>query len=325
MKALLILCASFAAGALVLAQQADIGPPPGRLIDVGGRRLHLNCTGTGSPTVIIEAGASSFALDFSLVQPEIARTHRVCLYDRAGSGWSDARGEVETPARIVVDLHNALAAAGEQPPFVMVGASAGGLYVRLYQLEYPNDVAGLVLLDPSTEDRLFTMFEQRPVTIGSLTAEQLRFTLPGSGSVPIPARPPQTGDPFDRLTPELYQLRITLDQRLIASFPPSVSADIVRESSEGQRAALARLLDSRDRPDNRMRNLPVVVLTRGQQMSNGLAENHAALARLSNNSRHMVVAGAGHEIHLFAPSIVVQAIQDVCVSARQRTKLPARP
>lgn len=299
-------------------------PPPGRLVDVGGRKLHLNCIGTGSPTVILEAGASSFALDWSLVQPEIARTQRVCSYDRATSGWSEPRLDVETPERIVADLYGALVTAGERPPFVMVGASAGGLYVRLYQLAHPDDVVGVVLVDPATEDRLFTMFQQRPVPIGSLTAEQLLTTIPSTGSVPIPARPPQTGEPFNRLPPDLYQLRIKLDQRLIASFPPSVSLDIVRESAEGQRAALARLLESRGRQDSPMPSVPVVVLTRGQDMTPGIAENHAALARLSRNSRHTVVASAGHEIHLFAPCVVIQAIQDVCVSSKQRSQLPNR-
>ena len=98
---------------LVAAQQIDIGPAPGRLIDVGGRKLHILCTGTSEtagrsertgPTVILEAGASSFAIDWSLVQPEIARGHRVCSYDRAGSGWSDPRTDVETSARIVADV-----------------------------------------------------------------------------------------------------------------------------------------------------------------------------------------------------------------------------
>ena len=113
--------------------------------------------------------------------------------------------------------------------------------------------------------------------------------------------------------------------RLIASFPPSVSASVVRESAEGQRAALARLLASRDRPDNPMRSVPVVVLSRGQDPTPGLADDHAALARVSANSRHAVIATAGHEIHLYSPAVVIQAIQDVSTAAKERTALPARP
>jgi pimeloyl-ACP methyl ester carboxylesterase len=327
MKLAAIACATLLAGTILGAQQIDIGSPPGRLIDIGGRKLHVNCTGpperTG-PTVILEAGASSFAIDWSLVQPEIARTYRVCSYDRANSGWSDSRPDVETPARIVADLHAVLDTAGEKPPYLMVGASAGGLYVRLYQLEYPNDVIGLVFVDPSTEDRLFAMYQQRAVLIGSLTSEQLLSTMPTS-SVNIPSRQPQTGAPFDRLPMDLYQLRIKIDQRLIASMPASVSADIVREASEGQRAGLARLLESRGRTDNPMRSVPVIVLTRGQNMGEGLAETHAGLARLSTNSRHEVVSTAGHEIHLFTPSAVIQAIRDVAVAATERRPLTVRP
>lgn len=242
-------------------------------------------------------------------------------------GWSDTRSETDTPTRVVSDLGAILAAIGEKPPYVMVGASFGALYVRLYQLEHPDDVVGLVLVDPATEDRLFTLFEGKMVTIGSLTAEQLRTTLPASGSVPnlTGTRPPQTRAPFDRLPTGLYEMRIKLDQRLIASQGASVAADIVREGAEANRAMFARLLESRTGNATPMRNTPTVVLTRGMEMTPGIAENHARLAALSTNSRHTVVPDAGHEIHLFAPSIVVQAIQDVCLAARQRTQLPKRP
>ena len=294
------------AGAPVLAQPVDIGPAPGRLVDVGGRTLHFICSGSGSPTVILEAGASSFAIDWSLVQPEIARRTRVCAYDRAGSGWSQPRAEVDTPARIVRDLHAALAAAGEKPPYVLVGASMGGVYVRLYQLEYPSEVAGLVFVDPSTEDGLFTMYQGKGVEIASLTAEQLLATMP-SGPVQVPRREAQTGAPFDRLPRQLYQTRVKLEQRLIDSIPPTVPADVVRDVNEGNRAALARLRQRRTTPDAPIATVPLVVLTRGD----GPAQNHRALAQLSAGGRHTVVAGAAHEIHLSTPATVIQAINDV--------------
>jgi pimeloyl-ACP methyl ester carboxylesterase len=294
-------------------------------VDIGGRRLHIHCTGSGSPTVVIEAGASAFAIDWTLVQPDVARARRVCSYDRAGSGWSDARPDVETPARVVADLHALLGAAGERGPYVLVGHSAGGLYVRLYQLEYPGDVLGLVLVDPATEDRLFTFFQGRAVAISSLTAEQLATVQPASGDVPVPSRSPQTGAPFDRLPSDLYQRRVELDRRLIASLPPTVPAAVVRESGEGQRAALARLLESRTRGDSPMRSVPVVVLTRGLEQTPGIAENHAALAAVSGNSRHSVVPATLHEIHLSAPLAVVQAIEDVCGAAQTKARLPVRP
>src|SRR4029450_13164978 len=125
MKTRLMLCAAFLVGARLMAQQIEIGQAPGRLIDVRGRKVHFMCSGSGSPTIILEAGASAFALDWSLVQPEIARTNRVCSYDRAGSGWSDPRVDVGTPARVVSDLPAALPAAGDKPPLATRGEAFG--------------------------------------------------------------------------------------------------------------------------------------------------------------------------------------------------------
>src|SRR4029079_4252057 len=105
-----------------VAQEIDAGPPLGRLVDVGGRRLHLHCSGSTAPTVVIEAGASAFSIDFALIQPEVAKAARVCSSDRAGSGWSDARPDVETPIRVVRDLRAPPHAAGEEGPFRMGGA-----------------------------------------------------------------------------------------------------------------------------------------------------------------------------------------------------------
>jgi pimeloyl-ACP methyl ester carboxylesterase len=312
---------SFVAVASASGQTIDIGPAPGRMIDVSGRQMHFLCSGSGSPTVILEAGASSFAIDWSLVQPAIAKTTRVCSYDRAGFGWSGSRPEVDTPARVVLDLHAALRATGEKPPFVLVGASFGAMYVRLYQLDHPDEVAGLVFVDPATEDRLFTMFRGQAVTIAEMSVEDLRSTLPTSGTFPVRQRSPQSGTPFDKLPADLYQLRLKLDQRLIASAGSSVSAEVVRETQLGSHAAFARLLQSRAKLDAPIRNRPVVVLTRSLDMSNGLAENHAGLAALSTNSRHTVVPNAGHEIHLFAPAAVIKAIEDVVTASRTSSRL----
>jgi pimeloyl-ACP methyl ester carboxylesterase len=296
--------------AAVLSAQSEIGPPPGKLIDIGGRKLHINCTGSGSPVVVLEAGASAFAIDWSLVQPEIARTNRVCSYDRAGMGWSDPSKDVATAARIVRDLHALLSAAGEKPPYVLVGASVGGIYTRLFQIEHPEEVAGLVQVDPSSEDRLFTMYQGRGVTIASLTAEQYRSVFP-QGSVTVPKRKPQTGAPFDRLPKELYETRVKLDERLIESMPERITHETLIESGEGERSALARLHEFSASKAKPLGDLPVVVLTRGVETSAEQQEVHAAIARQSTRSRHGVVEGAGHEIHLFQPAAVIQAIREV--------------
>jgi pimeloyl-ACP methyl ester carboxylesterase len=315
----LVVCAGLAAS--TTAQ--DAGSPLGRLVDIGGRRLHLHCTGSGAPTVVIEAGASSFAIDFSLVQPDVATTTRVCSYDRANSGWSDARPDVDTPIRIVRDLRTLLDTVGEKGPFVMVGASRGGVLVRLFQAEYPADVAGLVLIDPSAEDQLFIMFGGRAVALTSLTAEQHSSTQPPmSAVIPIPTRPPQTGAPFDRLPAPLYAQRVALDRKLIASMPPSVSGQIVAEASSGDYAMLSRLSVARKTTPTLLGDLPIIVLSRGLNASSAQHAAHAEIARMSRNARHLVVADSFHEIHLSHPDAVVAAIRDVVASVR--TKAPIR-
>jgi pimeloyl-ACP methyl ester carboxylesterase len=113
--------------------------------------------------VILEAGASSFASDWTSVQQQVARTNPVGSYDRAGSGGSEPRQNVETPASVVEDLHSLLHAAGLKPPNVLVGASMGGIYIRLYQLQYPDEVLCMVLVDPASENRMFTMVNGKGV------------------------------------------------------------------------------------------------------------------------------------------------------------------
>jgi pimeloyl-ACP methyl ester carboxylesterase len=317
--AAMLMAFTLAAGSLF--GQQEIGAPPGRLVDVGGgRRIHINCTGAGSPTVVLAAGASAFAIDWALVQPAIARTTRVCSFDRAGHGWSDSTGVVETSQRSVADLHSALEAAGERPPYVLVGASLAGLHIRIYELRYPTDVAGMVFVDPAHEDRLYTMFEGNGVLIASLTAEQLRKTMPFY-PVRVPRRSAQTGAPFDKLPRELYDLRVKLDERLIASIPDVITPQIVAESQEAERAMLAELHAATVANPHVFGDRPVVVLTRGIDTNAELQDVHKSIARLSTNSRHTVVPESGHEIHLFQPAAVIGAINDVVESIRTKRAL----
>lgn len=303
------------------ASRPELPTAPGRLIDVGGRRLHLLCSGEGTPTVILEAGASSFAIDWTLVQPEVSKGSRTCSYDRAGMGWSDPVSPA-TRASSAVDLHTLLQKAGERGPYVLVGASRGGLLVRSYLESYPDDVAGFVFVDPSTEDRLFTMIDGQAIAIAEATADQLRTTFPKQ-TIAIPRRRPQTGAPFDNLPPELYRIRVQLDERLIAATPDSVGPEIVGASQEAERAFLAGLLATR-KTQYPLGSRPTVVLTRGDEKNEGRESSHAALARLSSNSRHSIVAGSGHEIHLFQPAAVIIAIGDVVRAVRDRSTRPAR-
>lgn len=127
--------------------------PEGRSVDVGGQALNLNCTGQGSPTIVLDSGLGVPAIGWESVQTEVAKFTRVCSYDRAGYGWSDAGPLPRTSAQIAQELHTLLQNAGERPPYVLVGHSFGGFNVRVYNGRYPDQVAGMVLVDASQEDQ----------------------------------------------------------------------------------------------------------------------------------------------------------------------------
>ena len=313
----------------VLSQMDGIRPPLGTLFDVGQRRMHLHCTGSGSPVVVLEAGASSFALDWALVQPALARTTRVCSYDRAGLGWSDPTTRGDTPENIVRDLRALLQVARERGPFMLVGASKGGIYTRMFELLHPSDVAGMVFVDPSHEDRLFVDVGGKTVPIWARSIDHIRAALPPDSAwdavraiISRPTRDSQTGAPFDRLPRDLYDARVQFDRRLIYSGSPTTYEQYV-EQEIGRQSAYIVLHERATRTGRAFNDRPVIVLTRGSA-DEGLITVHAALAAESTNSRHTVVVGAGHEIHLFAPDAVIQAVQDVVEASRRGSRLPAR-
>lgn len=137
-------------------------PARGRLVDVGGgRRLYLNCTGTGSPVVVLAAGLGGGAASWGWIAPEVARETRVCAFDRAGRGWSDPAPKPQDGEGVAQDLGAALTAAGETGPYVLVGHSFGGLYARAFAARYPERVAGVVLLDAS-DPQMFTRLPAYP-------------------------------------------------------------------------------------------------------------------------------------------------------------------
>jgi pimeloyl-ACP methyl ester carboxylesterase len=143
--ALGLLGAAYQAIATALGRRAFA--PPGQLVDVGGYRLHINCIGQGRPTVILESGLANPSSIWGWVQPEVAHGTRVCAYDRTGVGWSDAGPEPRDGQQIARELHTLLDRANIPGPYVLVGHSVGGLYVRVYAAQYPQDVAGMVLID----------------------------------------------------------------------------------------------------------------------------------------------------------------------------------
>jgi pimeloyl-ACP methyl ester carboxylesterase len=307
-------------------------PPPGRLIDVGGRKLHLHCTGQGKPTVILVAGGGAFSIDWTLVQTPLAGTTRVCSYDRAGLGWSDPGPAQETVEETVEDLHALVRAAGESGPFVLAGASIGGIYVRAYQHAFPGDVAGLVF--SNSAHRIGMQTKTRADLIWNLSEDELRsaYPLPAGAKGAAPTR---EGVPFDRLPPDLQAVRLWLDRRLWEQWDPAKAGP---ESILSWRKEFLRELDESCAGQTApLGDLPVLVLS-SDSSAGELARQHRlsrsfcdrsdggdGLDRLSSNSLYVVAAGSGHEIHLYQPDVVVQGVKRMVMAVRDRVRLSEAP
>ena len=149
----LVIGAIYQAIATEIDQRAAF-PAPGEMVDVGEHRLHLNCVGQGSPTVVLDAGWGYTSVEWSAwVQPEVAEHTRVCAYDRAGMGWSEPEPGPPNATQTAEELHALLQEADEEGPYVLVGHSLAGLYSRIYAERYPEEVAGMVLVDSSHPDQ----------------------------------------------------------------------------------------------------------------------------------------------------------------------------
>jgi pimeloyl-ACP methyl ester carboxylesterase len=254
-------------------------PPPGRLVDVGSHRLHLQCTGSGSPTVVLEPGAGMTSASTALVDEAVASETRVCVYDRAGRGWSEPADTRQDADRIATDLHTLLDRANVPGPYVLVGHSFGGHYVRAYAAHYPDEVAGMVLVDstpPADEGGATTTGDEgsydatgRVAALGSIAARVGIARLIGLTD-------------YAELPP-----RSRAEARASVATPEHLRSTI-EEYAEGSRSAreAAALTDLGDKP--------LVVLTAGVGSDAGWMADQRRMAQLSTNSSHRVVDGATH-------------------------------
>ena len=260
-------------------------PAPGALVDVGGHRLHLNCTGSGSPTVVLEPGLGETSMGWVRIAPVVAADTRVCVYDRAGRGWSEA-AEDRQGADVAAELHTLLHRANEPGPYVLAGHSFGGLYVRSFAAQYPDEVAGLVLVDSTT---------------------------PAHGTAPTPARP--SNDPVRRvaaLVPAVARFGVALGAT--AESVDSFLDEFLDANTEMARAG--SLVDLAGKP------LIVVTAALGHDQAEMSAQN--ALAGLSTNSVHRVIDQATHSSLLLEPDDAAEtsrAIRDVVGSVRASSVL----
>jgi pimeloyl-ACP methyl ester carboxylesterase len=167
--ALLVAGAIYQAIATELAERAY--PPPGEMVDVGGHSLHINCVGQGSPSVVLDGGSGEMSAQWVRVQQQVSGTTRVCAYDRAGMGWSETGPEPRDAKQISSELHALLEGADIEGPYVLVSHSFGGLYMQTYAARYPDEVAGVALVDSSQPDQ----FSYQPVTRDSYEPQKQIF------------------------------------------------------------------------------------------------------------------------------------------------------
>jgi pimeloyl-ACP methyl ester carboxylesterase len=287
--AIFLVAAGFGAVYQVVAMAADLRsyPPPGELVDIGtnGRslRLHIHCMGAGSPTVILEGGSGGHSSDWAWVQPEIARTTRVCAYDRAGVGWSEPSPSTRDAAQIARELRALLDRTGVAGPYVLVGHSYGGLFVRAFAASNPREVAGVVLVDsshPEQWDRSEGGQEQltRMAQIFSLYRVLTRVGLIRlvRFNAVHPDLPPRAGE----------QRKAMLDT---TQFVDAAAEELAASPATGNQV----------RQGGTLGTTPLFVLTAGERgtasdMEQQWMEMQRELAMLSSNSVHRVAAGTEH-------------------------------
>jgi pimeloyl-ACP methyl ester carboxylesterase len=281
-------------------------PPPGEMVDVGGYSLHINCVGQGSPTVLLDGGSGEMSADWVLVQREVSDTTRVCAYDRAGMGWSETGPEPRDAKQISNELHALLEGANIDGPYVLVGHSFGGLYMQTYAARYPDEVAGVVLVDSSQPDQ----FSHQPVARDSYEPQEFAVAslLARLGIVRLLSK-------FAPAPPELpHKQRAQIDA--LSPSTRQVSTYSLELRATPQSATQTRGLRS-------LGDKPLAVVTAGTQEPEWL-KLQDDLVTLSSDSTHRVVEGATHTSLLYERSDAQAssaAIVDVVAAVRNDRSL----
>jgi pimeloyl-ACP methyl ester carboxylesterase len=294
-------------------------PQIGRSVDIGGRTLNIFCSGAGTPPVIFESGGPGPGLEWEAFQPEAAKFTQACWYDRAGEGWSDLGPFPRTSLAICNDLHTLLKRAGVPAPYVLAGASFGGLNSRVYGGLYPNEVAGMVLIDSAHEDEL----QRAPKFFLGRTAPRflwhpLQMAFEAAAFVgllrPTQSSPTQGKDPLQMTREEIIE---ALRQRP-KSFAGDVSTGIVLPESYAEASSVKKIGD-----------FPLIVLTAGQSLDFGDAELNreaaayqqvwiheiqAKLVGLSTRGRQIVVPNANHGS--IPQELIISSIREVVTEVR---------
>ena len=315
------LCCTALYHAINLARDERRYPATGKLVDVGGYRLHVSVHGEGGPTVVMDAGLAHVSAVWSFVQPEVAKFTRVCTFDRAGHAWSQRGPMPRTSGQICQELHALLANAQIEGPYVLVGHSFGGLNMYHYASMYPEEVAGLVLLDALSKDiRLHVPRELGYFIVASRLKFFLFSRLTRLGVTRFYLRVKGTDAAGDFIVHLPREIR----QAVIAGYMRKTFVAAGRESA-ALRASIEQV-----RLAAPLRDIPLVVVAHGvPEMFSGLPsaaevirmeqrwqKMQMELAQLSPSGKFLVAEKSGHRIHLEQPELVVEVIRQVVEAAR---------
>lgn len=299
------------------------GVLPGRLVDLGEYRLHLDCRGQARPAVVIDAGGGAWSIFFRHIQRALVESGvRVCTYDRAGLGWSDPAIGPRTSRDMATDLHELLETAGELPPYVLVGHSLGGLNVRFFTARYPEDVAGLVLAEAAHENQ----WERLPNEAWEAVARAIPRLEQAAQAARAGAIPPSSID-ASSFAVHLPELSATYVQAMTTAKPyEGLVAELQGvEESHSQVAEVAGPLG----------DLPLAVVSAGNSFAafegSGIpieeanrvwADLQKELASLSSQSRQIVSAEAEHGIQFSDPEALLDGIEWVLYRLGRRSSGP---
>lgn len=272
--------------------------PPGQLIDVNGRNMHINCIGNKSPSIILDSGAGGFSLEWRNIQKSLSQYARVCAYDRAGYGWSDMGLLPRTTKRITHELHTLLQNAGIHGPYILVGHSFGGFTAQYFARNFGDEIAGIVLIDSSHEEQVYRLPENgKDVVRRSLHQDRSNMV---------------TKSVIHEHYPEE---EAAVAQQLMTRWSALLTW---REEMANYALSSRELRDVYYKP---ILEIPIVVLSRGKRvwpdtpygdaMEAAWKELQDELSYLNGNSTHIIAENSGHLIHLDEPELVVDAIHDV--------------
>lgn len=293
--------------------QVSQSNPPGDLVDLGGRRLHMHCVGTGSPTVLVENGGGSFSVEWTLVQQLVAKTMRICSYDRAGYAWSDLGPMDEGIEQVMDDLHLLVRQSSIKTPLIVVCQSLGCIFARAYQRRFPEQVAGFVFVDGTHDEGITLVLDGKRIPISLLSREQLpRAYEEYRRSLPALSPGSASDPPFDRLPRDLQNARHWAFEKMIQEIgwlPNSVA------SAESWREEFSALRRQRLGTHHPLGNLPLVVLERTKDTNDVWRAQELQLAGLSSTGKLIRAEGSGHMIHLERPDLVASAISQVAAQS----------